>query len=163
MPWDSPFMSLVRKGVPISALLPPWPDPRGSSAAPPCEVPPSEVVSPGETPAKRARVMAGVASSTMSRDGVLRFWADVCHNSPDTTVGAQVRGCGDEVTLRIVGDVMAVKATSTLVKRRSALQAFQKWGGKLTFPINELTLYEYVTDLDGRASPSTAQSFIEAV
>eukprot|EP00971_Amphidinium_carterae_P107521 2129716-Amphidinium_carterae.1 len=52
MPWDSPFMSLVRKGVPISALLHPWPDPRGSSVAPPCEVPPSEVVSPGETPVR---------------------------------------------------------------------------------------------------------------
>eukprot|EP00971_Amphidinium_carterae_P060184 1191193-Amphidinium_carterae.1 len=77
----------------------------------------------------------------MSRDGVLRFWASVCHQSPDTVVGAQVQGCGDGKTLQVVGDVMAVKATATLVKRRSSLQAFQKWGGVLRFPIEEAVLY----------------------
>eukprot|EP00971_Amphidinium_carterae_P108546 2149109-Amphidinium_carterae.1 len=62
----------------------------------------------------------------MSRDSVLRFWVSVCQQSADTVVGAQVQGCGEGETLQVVGDVMAVKATATLVTRRNSLQTFQK-------------------------------------
>eukprot|EP00971_Amphidinium_carterae_P046290 911196-Amphidinium_carterae.1 len=106
MPWEMPFKTMVRKGVPISALLPAVVD-GGDVLGPLREVPPREACAPRESPAKRARVGLAAASSTMSRDRVLRIWATVCQQRLDTDVGAHVWGCWESETLSIVGDVMA--------------------------------------------------------
>eukprot|EP00971_Amphidinium_carterae_P284362 5645552-Amphidinium_carterae.1 len=64
----------------------------------------------------------------MSRDGVLRFWATVCQQSPDTVVGAQVWGCGEGETLSIVGDVMAGEGYSNAHQEAQLAANFPEMG-----------------------------------
>eukprot|EP00971_Amphidinium_carterae_P342497 6481826-Amphidinium_carterae.1 len=155
-PWDTPFMNLVRNGVPLSALAPLDPG-AGDVGA---------VEAPRESPAKRARAVGpkvGTSATSASRDGVLTFWSRVAKQSPATLVGGQVRGTTEEEVLGTISDVMAMKATATLIKRRGSLMALERWGCPLVFPIDEQTLYRYVKHLESEGSASSAQSFIEAV
>eukprot|EP00971_Amphidinium_carterae_P125723 2490508-Amphidinium_carterae.2 len=72
-PWETPFMTMVRKGMPISALLPAVGD-GGDAAGPPYEAPPREVWSSCEPPAKHTQVGIVAESSIMLKD-MLHFRA----------------------------------------------------------------------------------------
>eukprot|EP00971_Amphidinium_carterae_P214152 4249906-Amphidinium_carterae.1 len=155
-PWDTPFMTLVRNGVPLSTLAPL--DPGAGDV--------STVEAPREPPAKRARAVGpkvDTSATNASRDGFLGFWSRVAKQSPATLVGGQVRGLSEEDVLGTISDVMAMKATATLIKRRGSLMALEGWGCPLVFPIDEQTLYQYVKHLEKEGSASVPQSFIEAV
>ena len=73
----------------------------------------------------------------------------------------------ESVIVQSFSDAFSPKATSTLVKRMSALWRYGKWCMTThTSPFNmkEEQLYAYLTQLrDSQAAPSAAESFIEAI
>eukprot|EP00971_Amphidinium_carterae_P087022 1721667-Amphidinium_carterae.1 len=151
-PWENPFFDTLN-GFSFPAGV----YDRGQRSA-------TEPVRLGLPPAKRPRI-APRSAQDVGRERVLRAWAEVFRACPESPAGRQVAGAeGEEECLRVVGDILALKATGTLQRRLSSITAFQKWAGKLEIPIDEKLAYEYVSNLEKEMAPSTkAQGFMEAL
>ena len=123
---------------------------------------------------KRRLKLASLAQSDdhMRKGALLKARALLMVDPLTTQLGASLLSSAgtlvdESVIVQSFSDAFAPKATSTLVKRMSALWRYGKWCMTThTSPFNmkEEQLYAYLTQLrDSQAAPSAAESFIEAI
>ncbi|CAE7311794.1 gpt [Symbiodinium sp. CCMP2592] len=121
---------------------------------------------------KRLQIVAMMKTSDSARWEALRKFRVLVMLEP----GVTELGCillaeasllkEDQQIARTFGDVFSGKATSTLVKRASALWSFAKWtldsGYGNPFTAGERILYLYLQELEANARPTSGSSFLQA-
>ena len=82
------------------------------------------------------------------------------------TLLAQSVMAGEEAIQCFLEDLFAGKATQTMNKRASSILRFLKWAsqrGFVVLPLQESSVYGYMTWLKTEGAPTTGQSFVEAL